>query len=73
VINRNNGITQPGQVVSVEGEGMPVRSDMDARGDLYVSVSVEFPRNPLSKDKIAAILAAFPNDETPQLIRANSQ
>lgn len=73
VINRNNQITQPGQVVSVEGEGMPIRGDMDARGDLYVTVSVEFPRKPLSKDKIATILAAFPNDETPKLIRANSQ
>ena len=72
VINRNNQVTQPGHVVKIEGEGMPVRGDMDARGDMFVTVGVEFPRKPLKKDQIASIIAAFPNDDTPKLIGANS-
>ena len=71
-INRNNLITQPGEVIKIEGEGMPVRGDMDARGDLFVTVGIEFPRKALTKDQIASIIAAFPKDDTPKLIKANS-
>ena len=72
VINRNNKITQPGEVLVLEGEGMPIRGDMDARGDLFVTVEIAFPKKALTPDQRAAILAAFPNDNTPKLIKTNS-
>ena len=38
----NARVLEPGQVIKIEGEGMPYkRSDM--RGDLYLSVKVKFP------------------------------
>ena len=72
VINRNNKITQPGEVLVLEGEGMPIRGDMDARGDLFVTVEIAFPKKALTPDQRAGILAAFPNDNTPKLIKTNS-
>jgi DnaJ-class molecular chaperone len=72
VINRNNKVTQPREVVKIEGQGMPIRGDMDGRGDLFVTVEIDFPRKSLSKEQRAAIIAAFPGDDTPKLIKANS-
>ena len=37
------GVTRPGEVRRVEGEGMPV-FESTARGDLYVTFSVAFPK-----------------------------
>jgi DnaJ family protein B protein 11 len=37
------GVTRPGQVVKVPGEGMPVFDKAGRRGDLYVTYSVAFP------------------------------
>ena len=72
VINRNNKVTQPRQVVKIEGQGMPIRGDSDGRGDLFVTVEIEFPRKTLTKEQIATLLDAFPGDDTPKLINANS-
>ena len=37
-------VLRPDQVLKVEGEGMPVKRS-DARGDLYITISVKFPED----------------------------
>lgn len=39
----NPGITIPGQVVRILGEGMPVYGNEIKHGDLIVTYTVEFP------------------------------
>ncbi|CAO1621775.1 unnamed protein product [Parajaminaea phylloscopi] len=41
-ISRGKSVTQPGQVVTVHGEGMPIRGS-DKRGNLYVEYDVVLP------------------------------
>lgn len=36
-------VLSPGQVLTVRGEGMPIKRT-DSRGDLYLTVNVEFPK-----------------------------
>lgn len=36
--------TQPGTVISIEGQGMPVVNQREARGNLHVVIGVEVPR-----------------------------
>lgn len=45
-------ILQPGQVLKVEGEGMPMKRGED-KGDLYLVVKVEFPEDGWLKDDAA--------------------
>lgn len=42
VLIEEGGITQPGFVKVVEGEGMPIR-DSNERGNLYVKINVSIP------------------------------
>ncbi|KAH9903716.1 DnaJ-domain-containing protein [Xylariomycetidae sp. FL2044] len=52
-INHPRGkILRPGQVLRVEGEGMPLKRG-DARGDLYLIVKVAFPEDGWLKDDAA--------------------
>lgn len=37
-------ILRPGQVLKIEGEGMPVKKS-DAKGDLYLTVEIDFPED----------------------------
>jgi DnaJ family protein A protein 2 len=37
-------ILRPGQVLKIAGEGMPVKKS-DAKGDLYLTINVEFPED----------------------------
>ena len=46
-------VTQPGQVIRVPGEGMPVKDDDDKRGDLIVTVAVQLPTTLTSEQKTA--------------------
>ena len=39
----NAGVTKPGDVLRVVGEGMPLPADPHKRGDLHVLVTVGFP------------------------------
>lgn len=55
-----SGVTRPGQVVVIKGEGMPVY-DSTHRGDLYVSYSVALPKA-LSEEQKAAVRREFPPD-----------
>jgi curved DNA-binding protein len=38
-------LTQSGQVLRLKGQGMPVSSKSDERGDLYVTVDVQLPKS----------------------------
>jgi DnaJ-related protein SCJ1 len=42
VLIEEGGITQPGFVKVIEGEGMPIR-DSTERGNLYVKINVQIP------------------------------
>ncbi len=39
---KKNGVTQPGDIIKVKGEGMPIHQTSD-KGDLYVRVDVIIP------------------------------
>lgn len=52
-INHPRGkVLQPGQVLKVAGEGMPLKKS-DAKGDLYLVVKIEFPENGWTEDEAA--------------------
>ena len=48
----NGKVLRPGQVLKVEGEGMPMKKT-DAKGDLYLVVDIEFPEDGWLKDDAA--------------------
>lgn len=62
-------VTQPMQIIRVPGEGMPLKNDPDTRGDLYVTVKIEFPKQ-LSRDQQELIANLF-EQTTPKEIRAD--
>ncbi|EDO00876.1 hypothetical protein SS1G_03350 [Sclerotinia sclerotiorum 1980 UF-70] len=52
-INHPQGkVLQPGQILKVEGEGMPLKKS-DAKGDLYLIVKIEFPQDGWTEDTAA--------------------
>lgn len=52
------GITKPGEVLKIEGEGMPVHNFPSQKGDLYITVTVEMPKS-LSEEQKTAIANIF--------------
>ena len=48
----DGNVLRPGQVLKIEGEGMPMKKS-DARGDLYLVVDVEFPEDGWLKNDAA--------------------
>lgn len=46
-------ILRPGQVLRIPGEGMPYKRS-DAKGDLYLTVDIQFPPDGFLKDPIAS-------------------
>eukprot|EP01106_Pelomyxa_sp_JSP_P000199 TRINITY_DN1025_c0_g1_i1.p1 TRINITY_DN1025_c0_g1~~TRINITY_DN1025_c0_g1_i1.p1 ORF type:complete len:241 (-),score=70.39 TRINITY_DN1025_c0_g1_i1:114-836(-) len=40
---KRESVTKPGQVITLSGEGMPVRTNPNEKGDLFVDVTVRFP------------------------------
>jgi DnaJ family protein A protein 2 len=59
-------ILRPDQVLRVEGEGMPIKRS-DARGDLYLTVNVEFPADGSldADDAIKKLRGILPGPEPP--------
>ena len=45
------GVTVPGHVVRLPGEGMPLFEHPDRHGDLFVTVTVAFPKALSEKQK----------------------
>jgi DnaJ-class molecular chaperone len=58
VVVRREGITMPGSVMKVSGEGMPKKDDSSTFGELYIEFSVQFPET-LSADQQAVIANNF--------------
>ncbi|KAL0209300.1 hypothetical protein RCL1_003558 [Eukaryota sp. TZLM3-RCL] len=55
-------VTSPGQVLRIRNEGMPSRGFGSSRGDLFVTVDIDFPKSSLSnsdKDQIQSILSKY--------------
>ncbi|KAF2030410.1 hypothetical protein EK21DRAFT_33117, partial [Setomelanomma holmii] len=48
----NGKVLRPGQVLKIEGEGMPMKRS-DARGDLFLVVDIEFPEDGWLKNDAA--------------------
>lgn len=65
-------ILKPNQVLKVSGEGMPVKKS-DAKGDLFLSVQIEFPedgwvQNTAMVDKIREALPEPPTAPTAEVV-----
>lgn len=60
----NGNVLRPGQLLKIEGEGMPIKKS-DARGDLYLVVDVEFPKDGWLKSEAAVqkVRDALPKDD----------
>lgn len=48
----NGKVLRPGQVLKIDGEGMPMKKS-DTKGDLYLVVDIEFPEDGWLKDEAA--------------------
>ena len=66
-----SAVTQPMQVIRIPGEGMPLKNDPDTRGDLFVTVKIEFPKV-LSKEQQESISRLF-DQTTPKTIKASDE
>ncbi|KAF4633824.1 hypothetical protein G7Y89_g4290 [Cudoniella acicularis] len=61
-------VLKPGQILKVEGEGMPHRNkNVDEKGDLYLVVKVEFPDSDWTEDaaSFASLKKILPGPEPP--------
>jgi DnaJ family protein A protein 2 len=59
-------ILRPGQILKIDGEGMPVKKS-DLRGDLYLTVHVEFPEDGffIEKNQMSSIRNLLPGSVPP--------
>jgi DnaJ-class molecular chaperone len=46
-----SSVTKPGEVIVVPNEGMPIRGQPSKRGNLYVTIAIEFPTFVVSEQK----------------------
>ena len=53
-----DGITKPGEVIKIEGEGMPVHNFPSQKGDLFVTITVAMPKS-LNQKQREAISSLF--------------
>jgi len=70
-------VLRPDQILKIRGEGMPYKRS-DARGDLYLTVNINFPEDGWLKDQAAVdrVKAALPKPdgvkfapgETPEMV-----
>lgn len=51
ITHPRGAVLKPGQIVRVEGEGMPQKKT-DGRGDLYLEVDIEFPEHGWMEDDV---------------------
>ncbi|RAL68464.1 hypothetical protein DID88_007192 [Monilinia fructigena] len=59
-------VLEPGQILKVDGEGMPLKRS-DSKGDLYLIVKIEFPKNGWTEDAAAfsTLQGILPKPEPP--------
>jgi DnaJ family protein B protein 11 len=48
---KKTGVTQPGDVIKVKGEGMPIHQTSE-KGDLYVKIDVIIPPHLTEQQKV---------------------
>ena len=58
VVLQRDGVTKPGEVVRIKGEGMPRVGNTSVKGDLIVTYSVAFPER-LNGEQKAAVRKLF--------------
>ncbi|KAA0157434.1 hypothetical protein FNF27_00682 [Cafeteria roenbergensis] len=58
VVVETSAVTRPGQVIKMDGEGMPVHNVPSQSGDLYVTITVAFPRE-LTQAQHTAVASIF--------------
>lgn len=51
---KKEGVVQPGDVIKIKGEGMPVHQSSE-KGDLYVTIHIVFPGELTEKQKESKI------------------
>ena len=56
----SQGVTKPGQVRKIKGEGMPVY-DNTKKGDLFVTFAIVFPDS-LTEEQKEVVKKTFPSD-----------
>ncbi|KAL3914462.1 MAG: hypothetical protein SGPRY_007617, partial [Prymnesium sp.] len=62
---KRTGVTKPGQVIRIKGEGMPKHSTPSEFGDLTITFTVEFPKevDPTLAEGLASLLPTFENKD----------
>lgn len=59
-IRHNDGrVIKPGDIMKMPGEGMPVRGNVEKKGDLFLQFDVQFPET-LSKEQHEKLKTALP-------------
>jgi DnaJ family protein B protein 11 len=51
VVVRKNDVSYCSEIVKIKGEGMPKRGNKSVKGDLYITLSISFPRKFSDKQK----------------------
>ncbi len=61
VILSRTDVTKPGQVLTVQDEGMPLPEYGSEKGDLFVTIKVVFPRaiTPSQRDAVRALMSSW--------------
>ena len=70
VLLNRQGVTQPMQIVKIENEGMPFKDDPDRRGDMFVTVNVQFPQS-LTGDQVNIVGELFGPVPEAEIIRTS--
>lgn len=62
---KRTGVTKPGQVIRIKGEGMPKHSTPSEFGDLTITFTVDFPKevDPTLAEGLASLLPTFENKD----------
>jgi DnaJ-class molecular chaperone len=58
------------QIVKIENEGMPFKEDPDRRGDMFVTVNVQFPQS-LTGDQVNIVGELFGPVPEAEIIRTS--
>lgn len=66
ITHEQGKVLKPGEILRIPGEGMPIKRS-DAKGDLYLQVSIIFPKDGFlnTPDAFAKLTAILPKPEPP--------
>jgi len=60
ILLKSSGVIQPGQVMKVPGQGMPIKGHPDKFGDLYITFKVVLPEQ-ITPEQSKALLQVLPS------------